>query len=205
MDTDDAAGLMGALGTGEMETEALLEEPNSVTDTIALMLALAWIGPSLYIWWYGDAPLPPPQPQRELPANHPRVPMADHPCDAALRAATGTGAVWRAGLVGTLVALGAAAWWWARRHEGIALPSRTPAWLRRWVGGRDSVTPGQRVKVVHDGVETELTVPGPPPGPPPGTRGVDPLPEKYNLPPWERPGAVWPPPGCDDAIGGDGS
>lgn len=149
-------------------------------DYMAIVLAVAWLGPTVYYTVFGDgdalaldgsaADLAAGDTPK-LPSNHPPVPRGSTSlCDAALRGDSGGG--WRTAALAASIAAAtvAGAFWMARRHRFVlngAAPAGPPPPPPIPPPGV-VLEPGQRIgHFGPDGKRVELVVPGPPPGRPP--------------------------------------
>ena len=149
-------------------------------DYMAIVLAVAWLGPTVYYTVFGDgdalaldgsAAELKADGTPKLPSNHPPVPRGSSSlCDAALRGDGGGG--WRTAALAASIAAAtvAGALWMARRHKFVlngaaaAGPAPPPPIPPAGV----VLEPGQRIgHFGPDGKRVELVVPGPPPGRPP--------------------------------------
>ena len=146
-------------------------------DYMAIVLAVAWLGPTVYYTVFGESDALALDSAAEsggapkLPSNHPPVPRGSTSlCDAALRGDSGGG--WRTAALAASIAAAtvAGALWMARRHKFVlngaaaAGPAPPPPIPPPGV----VLEPGQRIgHFGPDGKRVELVVPGPPPGRPP--------------------------------------
>ena len=145
-------------------------------DYMAIVLAVAWLGPTVYYTVFGDGDALALDSAAEsdgtpkLPSNHPPVPRGSTSlCDAALRGDGGGG--WRTAALAASIAAAtvAGALWMARRHRFVlngAAPAGPPPPPPIPPPGV-VLEPGQRIGHFVDGKRVELVVPGPPPGRPP--------------------------------------